>query len=411
MYERYHQWLPDAPPELLAQTISLAEINSGTFNTAGVNCVANRIVGWTTELGAKVSHIDLPPYHRLTDAGEWSEQDVGQALLLQNHPQAPLQILLMGHLDTVYGAEHPFQQVRWLDNERINGPGVTDMKGGLVIMLHALLALERSPLAGRLGWQWLLNPDEEIGSPCSAELIKRCAAGADLGLVFEPALPDGSLAGGRKGSGNFSVVVRGRAAHAGREHALGRNAIRALCDFISALDDLNGQREGVTVNPGYIHGGGPVNVVPDRVLARFNIRIEQPQDEGWCLQQLHRLQQQINSREGISLELEGGFGRKPKRLDATHLQLFERLRGCGVPLGIDVQWHDSGGCCDGNNLTAAGVPNIDTLGVCGGSIHSDAEYLQVSSLAERTRLAAALLFELALDDPRQWRRIREVQCA
>lgn len=403
MQQSYSQWLPSGPDLMLEQTIRLAEINSGTFNVAGVNAVADRLLQLAQGLGAEAERIDLPYYRRRGDKGDWQEHQLGQALHLHKHPRAPLQILLMGHLDTVYGPDHPFQRIQRLDQRRLNGPGLTDMKGGLVVALHALAALEVSPLAGRIGWQLLLNPDEEIGSPCSADLIARCAAKADLGLVFEPALADGSLAGARKGNGNFSVNVAGRAAHAGREHHLGRNAIRALCDFIAALDDLNGRREGVTINPGYIHGGGAVNVVPDHALARFNIRIQTPDDEHWCLQQLDRLQQQINSRDGIRLELEGGFGRKPKPLE-PHLKLFERLRRTGETLGLSLRWQSSGGCCDGNNLAAAGLPNIDTLGVCGGGIHSEEEFMLVESLLERARLTAALLFELAQDDPAHWRR-------
>ncbi len=405
MRQSYYHWLSDKQTLMLEQTIALAEINSGTFNVTGVNAVADRLAELAAGLNAVEQRIDLPHYRQLTDRAEWQEQPLGQALQLQKHPDAPLQLLLMGHLDTVYGVDHPFQQIRWLDAERLNGPGVTDMKGGLVVALHALTVLEASPLAGKIGWRWLLNPDEEIGSPCSAELIASCAAEADLGLVFEPALADGSLAGARKGSGNFSVRVTGRAAHAGREHHLGRNAIRALCDFISALDDLNGQRTGVTINPGYIHGGGAVNVVPDRAMARFNIRIEQPEDELWCLQHLEQLQQRILRQEGIQIELDGGFGRKPKPF-GPHLRLFERLRQIGQGLGTKLNWLPSGGCCDGNNLAAAGVANIDTLGVCGGSIHSSDEFLLVGSLSERARLTAALLFELAQDDPAQWRRKR-----
>ncbi|MET4000662.1 hydrolase [Marinobacterium sp. MBR-109] len=403
MRQSYYHWLPDQQALMLEQTIALAEINSGTFNVTGVNAVADRLIKFAVALGAVEQRIELPHYRQLTDRAEWQEQPLGQAVQLRKHPDAPLQLLLMGHLDTVYGADHPFQQICWLDAERLNGPGVTDMKGGLVVALHALAALEASPLAGRIGWRWLLNPDEEIGSPCSADLIARCAAEADMGLVFEPALADGSLAGARKGSGNFSVRVTGRAAHAGREHHLGRNAIRALCDFISGLDDLNGQQAGVTINPGYIHGGGAVNVVPDRAMARFNIRIEQPEDELWCLQQLEHLQRQIRRQEGIQIELDGRFGRKPKPL-GPHLRLFERLRQIGQELGTELSWLPSGGCCDGNNLAAAGLPNIDTLGVCGGAIHSSDEFLLVASLAERARLSAALLFELAQDDPVQWRR-------
>src|SRR5690554_2051418 len=147
---------------MLEQTIRLAEINSGTFNVAGVNAVADRLLQLAQGLGAEAERIDLPHYRRRGDKGDWQEHQLGQALHLHKHPRAPLQILLMGHLDTVYGPDHPFQRIQRLDQRRLNGPGLTDMKGGLVVALHALAALEVSPLAGRIGWQLLLNPDEEI---------------------------------------------------------------------------------------------------------------------------------------------------------------------------------------------------------------------------------------------------------
>ncbi|WP_254262432.1 hydrolase [Marinobacterium weihaiense] len=396
-FQPWLDWLNDRRSAMLEATIRLAEINSGSLNVTGVDATGDALVTLCQPLQAQVERLPVAPFTRITDSGELESCPLGHAIRLRKHPGAPFQIYLGGHLDTVYAADHPFQRVRWLDDNRLNGPGVTDLKGGLVVMIHALMALERSPWAGALGWEVLLNPDEEIGSPASAPLIADAARRVDLGLIYEPCMPDGSLAGARKGSGNFSVVVDGRAAHAGREHHLGRNAIRGLCDYIAALDRLNGQRDGVTLNPGFIHGGGAVNTVPDRAMARFNIRIERPEDEHWCLQQLQHLSDEINRRDGLALTLHGGFGRKPKRLSRANRALFELLRRCGESEGLALSWHSTGGCCDGNNLASAGVPNIDTLGVQGGAIHSIDEYLCVDSLVPRARLSAALLMQLAAD--------------
>jgi glutamate carboxypeptidase len=271
---------------------------------------------------------------------------------------------------------------------------VADLKGGLVVMLTALQALERSPYAEKVGWEVLLNPDEEIGSPGSAPLLEQSARRNHLGLVYEPALADGTLAGARKGSGNFTAVVRGKAAHAGREHHLGRNAIVALADFVGALDALNGRRPGVTVNPGRIEGGGPLNVVPDLAIVRFNVRVADAEQQTWVDQELQRLGAAIDAREGISLALRGRFGRPPKVLTSANLALFEMLAGCGAELGVGIRWQSTGGCCDGNNLAAAGLPNVDTLGVCGGRIHSSREFVLLDSLTERARLSALFLMKL-----------------
>ncbi|MEH6473477.1 MAG: hydrolase [Halopseudomonas sp.] len=395
-------WLDGQQQSMLDATIELSRINSGSFNAVGVNAVADACDQLSQQLGGIRQFIEVSPFVSIDSRGESSEQPLGRALSIRKRPDAPLQVFLGGHLDTVFAADHPFQEIRWLDQNTLNGPGVADLKGGLVLMFKALEALERSPWAERIGWEVLLNPDEEIGSASSATLLDAAARRNHLGLIYEPCFADGNLAGERKGSGNFTVVARGRAAHAGREHHLGRNAIRALCDFIGGLDDLNGQRAGVTVNPGYIQGGGAVNVVPEFALSRFNIRIEQPEDEHWCLNQIEVLIAEINRRDGLELELHGRFGRQPKRMTAANLRLFELVRDCGQRLSMDLNWLPTGGCCDGNNLAAAGLPNVDTLGVQGGQIHSADEYCLVNSLSQRAKLSALLLMKLAASDDLNW---------
>lgn len=395
-------WLDSQYDEMLSNTIALAGINSGSLNAAGVNQVRQRLAEYFSVLGGDMEVIPVADYQHLSASGAIETFALGDALRIRKRPEAPLQVFLCGHMDTVFAVDHPFQQTQWLDDETLNGPGVADLKGGLMVMLKALQALERSPFAEQIGWEILFNPDEEIGSPGSAPLIADAANRVHLGLIYEPSFPDGNLAGERKGSGNFSVCVRGKAAHAGREHHLGRNAVRAMCDFISALDDLNGQRPGVTINPGFIEGGGAVNIVPDTCISRFNIRLEKPEDEAWCHQRLDQLVDQINTRDGLSLELHGGFGRKPKVLSGANLKLFQLAQECGQSLGMQLEWLPTGGCCDGNNLAAAGIPNIDTLGVQGGKIHSSDEYLKVNSLTERAKLSALILMKLAASEDRRW---------
>ena len=395
-------WLDEQHQQMLDDTLALAEINSGTLNHTGVNRVGEALVRLCQPLGGETEILPVAPYQYLNAQGELDQFPLGNAVRIRKRPEAPLQIFLCGHMDTVFAVDHPFQKIQWLDDDTVNGPGVADLKGGLLVMINALMALERSPWADQIGWQILFNPDEEIGSPSSAALIAEAAKEVDLGMIYEPSFPDGNLAGERKGSGNFSVVVRGKAAHAGREHHLGRNAIRAMADFIAALDDLNGQRQGVTINPGFIEGGGAVNIVPDLCISRFNIRLEQVDDEAWCQQHLDRLLADINARDGISIELHGGFGRKPKKLSGANQKLFELARDCGAELGMSISWLPTGGCCDGNNLAAAGIPNIDTLGVRGGKIHSSDEYMHVSSLTERAKLSALILMKLATSSDRSW---------
>lgn len=386
--------------QMRERTIALAQINSGSFNAEGVNRVREALAEMFAELGAQAEVLPVEPWQALGDDGQMQTRPLGDALRLRKRPEAPLQVFLCGHMDTVFAADHPFQQVRELDADTLNGPGVADLKGGLVLMQTALAALEASPLAEHIGWEVLLNPDEEIGSQSSAPLIAEAARRCHVGLIYEPSFPDGHLAGARKGSGNFALLARGRAAHAGREHHLGRNAIRLLAEATAAIDDLNGQREGVTFNPGFVHGGGATNIVPDTAMMRFNVRLPRPEDADWVQGELERIVAGFDAREGYALELHGGFTRMPKILSPANERLFALAQDCGRELGLALEHLPTGGCCDGNNLAAAGVPNIDTLGVHGGAIHSAKEWMRVSSLTERGQLSALLLLRLAAGE---WR--------
>jgi glutamate carboxypeptidase len=394
-YQPHLEWIAAQLPAMRDELLRLSAINSGSYNTAGVNAVGARLHERFAPLGAEAEFLELPPHRDTGDDGRAIERPVGRALRLRQRRDAPLQVFLGGHMDTVFDAGHAFQKPQIVDGDTLRGPGVADLKGGLLVMFLALSALERSPWRETIGWEVLFNPDEEIGSEGSAPLLVEAAQRNHLGLVYEPSFPDGTLAGPRKGSGNFDVVVHGRAAHAGRDPALGRNAIRAAADFVTALDALNGAREGVTLNVGYVHGGGPTNIVPDRCLLRFNVRTAVPEDERWLQEQFDRLLLDAGKKDGIRLELHGHFTRPPKVPTPAIERLAGMIGDCGKQLGLALAFRPTGGCCDGNNLAAAGLPNIDNLGVVGGEIHSDREFMRVSSLTERAQLSALLLMRLA----------------
>lgn len=400
-YQPYLEWIDSRRDIMLERVMAWSAINSGSTNLDGLARMWATLEKAFAPLGGDIREITLAPHTLVGDDGVPRQQQLGRAFLFSKRPQAPVKVLLAIHMDTVFAADHPFQSPRMLDDGRLNGPGVADAKGGIAIILSALEALERSPFADDVGIEVFLNPDEEIGSPGSAPHLVERAAWADLGLLYEPALPDGTLAGARKGSGNFTCVIRGKAAHAGREHHLGRNAVVALAAFISAIDALNGQRPGVTVNAGRIDGGGPVNIVPDLALGHFNIRVATVEEQHWAEAEVARIVAEIGARDGIDATLYGAFGRPPKILSATNKRLFEALGDCGRDLGIAIAHKATGGCCDGNNLAAAGLPNIDTLGVRGGAIHSPAEFMLLDSLTERAKLSALFLMKLGAGDI-QW---------
>jgi glutamate carboxypeptidase len=317
----------------------------------------------------------------------------GFNLHLKVRPQAPVQLLFTGHMDTVYGADHPFQDMVWREAGVLNGPGVADMKGGLAVMLAALAAVERSPAAGRLGYEVVINSDEEVGSPGSAPLLAAAARGKRAALTYEPAaLPDGTLAGARPGSGNFSIFVQGRSAHAGRNPEDGRNALLAAADL--ALRLAAAKRPGLSVNPARIDGGGPNNVVPDRAVLRVNMRPATAEDQALAQAALDAAIAAVAADHDVAIHLHGGFARPPKPIDPAAERLFELVRRCGEDLGQPISWRASGGVCDGNNIAACGVPVVDTMGVRGGAIHSTEEYLIVDSLVERAQLSALTILRL-----------------
>jgi glutamate carboxypeptidase len=310
-------------------------------------------------------------------------------------PEAPIQIAMTGHYDTVFPVDSTFQTVVTLEPGMVNGPGVADMKGGLLVMLEALRTFEVHPAAANVGYQILLSPDEEVGSISSAPVLARIGAACDVGMTYEPALADGSMSGARKGSGNFSVVIHGRAAHVGRAHAEGRSAIAAAAGFVAALEGLNGQREGVTVNTGRIDGGGPNNVVPELAVVRFNIRAPDADAAAWADDRLGRELAKLNAMDGIHTHIHGGWARPPKPRTAGLQRLFDDVAALGAGLGLTIQYKDTGGVCEGNNLAASGCPNLDTLGPRGGKIHSDQEFAIMESFPERVRLSVAMLVAFA----------------
>ena len=222
---------------MLTQVRAWAAVNSGTRNRGGLAKMAALLTDAFSVLPGDVRLTDAAASDEIDRDGKAMPLWLGQNLHVRVRPQAPVQILLTGHMDTVYGVDHPFQSLTDRDGGAIlNGPGVADMKGGIALMLAALAAIERSPLASRIGYEVVINSDVEIGSPGSSTLIARAAAGKLAALTYEPsALPDGTLAGARPGSGNFSITITGRSAHAGRNPQDGRNAIVAAGDLALRL--------------------------------------------------------------------------------------------------------------------------------------------------------------------------------
>ena len=380
--------------QMLAQVQAWSAVNTGTANLAGLAEQAAMLVEAFGALRGTVELVDPAPVTAIAADGSAFEKPHGQHLVVRVRPHANRRILLTGHMDTVFPADHPFQRQAWLDGETLNGPGVADMKGGIAVMLHALLAFEGTANASGLGYDVLINSDEETGSLASAALIAELAAGKLAALTYEPAaLPDGTLAHERGGTGNYSITVTGKSAHAGRNPHEGRNAIVAAADLILRLKALESTE--ITINPAKLEGGAANNVVPDHAVLRFNVRPKTVEAGAAFDHALGHLLADIETAHHVATHKHGGVTRPPKKVDARAQALFDLVRQCGAELGQDIRWQPSGGVCDGNNIAACGVPVVDTMGVCGGAIHSPEEYLIVPSLVSRAALSARVIERLA----------------
>ena len=315
-------WIDQQQPRMRELVIQWARINSGSYHLDGLARLSQALRQHYSGLGGELTEVPLAPQHVIDSRGDEIDVPLGKALSIRKRSDVPHRVFLGIHMDTVYGADDPFQTVNQIDPNTLRGPGVVDAKGGLVVMLVALEALERSPMASRVGWEVLINPDEEIGSPGSADLFVEAAARNHLGLVFEPTFPDGALVGERKGSGNYNVVFHGRSAHAGRDFHAGRNAVLAAADFAVAANRINGTLPDVTVNVGRIDGGGPVNIVPDRAVCRLNARASDPNHPPIIESELRRIAADVAARHEVSASVHGKFLSPPKRLDAATLSLL-----------------------------------------------------------------------------------------
>jgi glutamate carboxypeptidase len=382
-----------AEAPMLAQVEAWAAVNSGSRNLNGLASVAGTLAEAFAALPGAIELKDAEPVDAVGADGRTIDIPHGRNLHLKIRPGAPVQLLFTGHMDTVFAADHPFQQVFWREEGVLGGPGVADMKSGIAVMLAALKAVEAAGVPD-LGYEVVINSDEEVGSLGSAALIAAAARGKKAALTYEPsALPDGTLAGARPGSGNFSIVIEGRSAHAGRNPEEGRNAILAAAALALRLAEAT--RAGLGINPAKIDGGGPNNVVPDRAVLRVNMRPATSQMQGIARQLLDDAVRDIAAAHDVTIHVHGGFARPPKPIDAAARKLFELVKRSGADLGQVISWRDTGGVCDGNNIAACGVPVVDTMGARGGAIHSDQEFLIVESLTERAQLSALTIMRLA----------------
>ena len=337
-------------------------------------------------------------------ATEWKRRGAAVTLLRQRergdhiravwHPSGNRtkgQILVLGHLDTVYGlgtlARMPFR----LSQGRAWGPGTFDMKGGLIIALYAVDALAAANFLPEKRIVFLWTSDEEIGSETSRRIIEREARRSDAVLVLEPALgPDGRVKIGRKGVGEVELIATGRAAHAGLSPEDGVNAIEEIALQIARIARWNQPRRGITVSAGVIEGGTRTNVIPDRARVLMDLRASRPGDMRALERKFRALQPIL---QGAKLQVLGGFNRPPMERK-TSAALYAKARALAKEMDVTLGEAFVGGGSDGNFTAALGVPTLDGLGAVGEGAHSPGENILIRVLPERAALFAGLLATL-----------------
>jgi glutamate carboxypeptidase len=384
-------------PAYLADLERLVDIDCGSYTPSGVDEVGRWVASFLTDLGAAVETRPDP-------AGR-----LGATIVATFHgrPGAP-RALLIGHMDTVFDpgtvAERPFR----IDEGIAHGPGVTDMKSGLLAGLYALKAIigER----GGVPFERLVfvaNPDEEIGSPTSTPHIRELAADVDVALVLECARANGDIVSARKGILDLRMVVHGRAAHAGVEPEKGRSAVLEAARIVRELHELNGRWPGVTVNVGVVAGGTRPNVVPERCSLEVDVRATAREALEIAEAEVRRIAEATEVPDTF-IEYEPMARWWPMEKLERSGRLVEHAQAVARALGFEVADTSTGGASDANTTSGMGIPSLDGLGPIGGNDHAPAEYLEVDSIVPRTTLLAGLLLAIASDPGvLAWREGRE----
>lgn len=367
---------------LLATLGEIVRRESPTLDKAAVDELGRYLQQRCDELGAEVTIHRQAEFGDLTVAS-WPAADGSEQPLL-----------VMTHIDTVWPLGTIERIPFAIEGNVGRGPGIYDMKASVAMMLEAMSLIREQGLA-HPPIRWLINTEEEVGSPVSRPLIESLAAGSRYVLCLEPPVPPrGALKTSRKGVGRFTLRIQGRAAHAGADPEQGISAIQELANQIQFLHGLTDFRLGTTVNVGVVHGGTRPNVIAATAEAEIDLRVA-------TLAEAERVVPAILGTKpvlpGAEVMVEGGMNRPPMERTATIVAAFERARAIGRDLGLDLTEAGTGGGSDGNFTAAIGAATIDGLGCTGGGGHAEHEHIEISGLIERTALLAALLTRLDLD--------------
>jgi len=361
---------------------TIVNIDSGTFTKPGVDRVGAYLRERFTAFGFS-THFD-------------KQAQYGDHLVATHSGQNPKgpRILLIGHIDTVLpdgeAERRPFTISRSNGHRIATGPGVLDMKSGVLIGMYGLHLLIEAQEANYASVTFICNSDEEIGSPSSRPLIRELAGQSDAVLVLEPGRAEGTVVSSRRGCGQYRVEVHGLSAHAGVEPQRGRNAILELSYQVQKMQALNGTIPGTTLSVGIIRGGERTNVVPDYAYFDMDVRASDQESLKALEAAMHQVTLQ-NRLQGTNITLSGSMLCQPFERNKTNERLVKLVKAAGSELGLKIQDVGSGGASDANTTSAMGIPTLDGLGAGGGLAHNPGEYIELDYLPTRIALLAGLV--------------------
>jgi glutamate carboxypeptidase len=362
----------DALVRCLRQAV---EIESPSQNPTAINRMAKFFSQEFSKRGARVKCLSHPKAGSAVVAEFWGG-------VSETKP-----VLLLGHLDTVWEictlAEMPFR----IEGGRAYGPGVYDMKSGIVCGLWAAQALTTLKITPPSPVRFFLNADEEVSSMAFRDELLAEARRARAVLVLEPAAAQGALKTSRKGVGEFQIAVHGRSAHAGINPSAGVNAISELARQILRIEKLARPKRGLTVQVDVIQGGTRVNVIPELAVARIDVRVPTALERVTIEKKIRALSP---VHPGAKLEITGGVNRPPMERKMA-LALYHKARELGREMGLELREAATGGGSDGNYTAALGIPTLDGLGGTGDGAHARHEHVIVRELPQRAALLAALM--------------------
>ncbi len=361
---------------MMARWEKLVNMDSGSYDKAGLDAVAAYLAESLEQAGLAVEVLPHP--------------ERGNVVIGRLAGQGQGKFVLVGHYDTVFGPGEAKRRPFRIEGERAYGPGVHDMKGGLMVLLTALEALAAGGFSEFGTITVVLNGDEEIGSPVSRAPIEAEAAGADAVFILEPARTDGSLVTARKGVGMFHLEITGRAAHAGADPQAGISAVEELAHKTIALHRLTDFAVGTTVNVGVISGGTRPNVVAAQAQADIDLRVFTQAEADRVIPQIQAIAAQVYVPGAVTV-LTGGLNRPPMEKGPATVALLALVQVAGQSLGIEIRDVASGGASDGNFTAAIGAPTIDSMGSAGGLAHGTSEYADVPTLFAKAKLLALSL--------------------